>query len=261
MAFSLFFVVGLLVYLLFFAGFYILCNFGLWRMASHAGVPHAWLAWVPFGSAYAAGMLAERSVYTFTGRRSRLALWCPALQGIAFMGVLMVLGFAILDMDFGAPVVLALLLCILGTLAAAVVYFYALYYIFKDYAPENAVLYTLLGILFGIYWIFQLVEMNTVPVSVTGFGAWPGGRPKYNRSHQWNAGYPGYPGYPGQPGGYAAGSAPQQGCYTTNPGQQQGPPQQPYQGQGPQFYQPQGGYYQPPEHPRDEGENNGPELK
>jgi len=50
----------------------------------------------------------------------------------------------------------------------------------------------------------------------------------------------------------------QGGPYTTNPAQP------PYQGQGPQFYQGQGSSYpqQPPvQRPRDEGENNGPELK
>lgn len=262
---ALFFIVGLLVYLAFIAGMYVLCAFGVWRMASHAGVPHAWLTFVPFGNAYVVGMLAERAIYTFTGRRSRLALWCPVSQGIAFVGVFLVIGFALVGLDFGVPVVLALLLCLGGSIAAMVLYFYATFYVFKDYAPDNAVLYTILGILFGIYWIFQLVEMNTVPVSVTGFGSWPGGRPKYDRYHQWGpASAPGgYPGYPGQPGGVYTTNPSQQSC-TTDPGQQPYQSQQPYQGQGPQFYQQQGGCYQPPEQsqrPRDEGENNGPELK
>lgn len=274
---ALFLIVGILVYLAFIVGMYVLCTFGVWRMASHAGVPHAWLAFVPFGNAYVVGMLADRAIYTFTGLRRRLSLWCPVSQGIAFVGMFLVIGFALVGLDFGVPVALALILCLVGSLAAVVLYFYATFYIFRDYAPDNAVLYTVLGILFGIYWIFQMVEMNTVPVSVTGFGSWPGGRPKYDRYHQWSpASAPGsYPGYPGQPGGvyttnpnqqsYTTGQP--QGGYpgqTTNPGQQPYQNQQPYQGQGPQFYQGQGGYYQPseqPQRPRDEGENNGPELK
>ena len=50
----------------------------------------------------------------------------------------------------------------------------------------SSVLYTILGLLFGISFVFFLVEMNTVPVSVTGFGAYPYGRPKYDRWHRWN---------------------------------------------------------------------------
>lgn len=259
----IFMIVGLLFYLVMLVGVQILCTFGLWRMANHAGVPHAWLAFLPVGNAYVTGMLAERAIYTYTGKRSRLALWTPALQGIALMGLMMVAGLIIIDSDFNAFVALALLILFAGSILGTILYFYAIYYVFKDYAPDNATLYTILGILFGIYWIFQLVEMNTVPVSVTGFGPWPGSRPKYNRTHQWSpsqppAGYPGQP-YPGGPYATNPTQPPYQGgTYTTTPAQP------PYQGQGPQFYQGQGSSYpqQPPaQRPRDEGENNGPELK
>ncbi len=273
----IFMIVGLLFYLVMLVGVQILCTFGLWRMANHAGVPHAWLAFLPVGNAYVTGMLAERAIYTYTGKRSRLALWTPALQGIALMGLMMVAGLIIIESDFNAFVALALLILFAGSILGTILYFYAIYYVFKDYAPDNATLYTILGILFGIYWIFQLVEMNTVPVSVTGFGPWPGSRPKYNRTHQWSpsqppAGYPGQP-YPGGPYATNPTQPPYQGGpYTTSPTQPpyQGgpyttnPAQPPYQGQGPQFYQGQGSScpQQPPvQRPRDEGENNGPELK
>ena len=273
----IFMIVGLLFYLVMLVGVQILCTFGLWRMANHAGVPHAWLAFLPVGNAYVTGMLAERAIYTYTGKRSRLALWTPALQGIALMGLMMVAGLIIIESDFNAFVALALLILFAGSILGTILYFYAIYYVFKDYAPDNATLYTILGILFGIYWIFQLVEMNTVPVSVTGFGPWPGSRPKYNQTHQWSPSQP-PAGYPGQP--YPGGPLPPAPPHPPPPG---GPPpptpppppppaatptptpaQPPYQGQGPQFYQGQGSSYpqQPPaQRPRDEGENNGPELK
>ena len=79
----IFMIVGLLFYLVMLVGVQILCTFGLWRMANHAGVPHAWLAFLPVGNAYVTGMLAERAIYTYTGKRSRLALWTPALAGCA----------------------------------------------------------------------------------------------------------------------------------------------------------------------------------
>lgn len=266
--------IALLLYLGLLFAAHLLYSFGPYRMAKHAGIPHAWIGLFPIGSAWLKGLLAERSLYTYTGRRLRLALWTPALQGIGTCGILMILGLALASVEFSGLVVAALVLTIVGWTAGTVFALYSLYYLFKDYAPENATLYTVLGIFFGIHFVFLLVEMNTVPVSVTGPGSFPYGRPKYDEWHRWNpAPAPGY-GYP-------------QGNY---PPPQGGAPYngQGYSGQGPQFYQnggysqpqpptpPQGpsggqpgfyqgsGYYQPPAPPAspwDDGkEQNGPEL-
>lgn len=252
----------LLFYFVILGGVWVLTNFGLYRMAKHAGIPKAWLALVPIGNAWIIGLLAERSVYTYTQRPRHLARWVTILQAVPLVSLVLVIALALADSDFNALVGLSLFLLIIGGLVGAVLYYYALYYIFKDYSPDNAILFFLLGLFFGIYWIFLLVEMNTVPVSVTGFGVFPYGRPKYDRFHQWSPGPAPGPGYPPpaygpqsttyttnpgqQPGGY-----PQQ-PYTTNPGQPYQGPQPPYQqggsysGQGQTFYQGQGGYYQPP---------------
>lgn len=235
-------VMVLLFYLVILGGTWVLVSFGPYRMAKHAGIPRPWLALLPVGNAWILGLLAERSVYAHTQRPRRLAFWNTLLQALPLAALVLLFPLALADWDFNPLIGISLLVLVVSGLAGAVMYYYCIYHIFKDYAPDNALLYLLLGIFFNIYWIFLLVEMNTVPVSVTGFGAFPGGRPKYDRYHRWNQGFAG-PGYP--PPGYG----PQGPAYTTNPGQQTyttNPGQQTYQGQGPQFYQGQGSYYQPP---------------
>lgn len=272
----------ILFYLAFLFAVHLLYAFGPYRMAKHAGIPHAWIGLFPIGTSWLVGLLAERSLYTCNGRRFRMALWTPALWGIGTCGALMILGLALMDADFSGLVVAAILLTLVGWVAGAVLSYYALYYLFKDYAPDNAVLYTVLGIFFNIHFIFLLMEMNTVPVSVAGPGPFPYGRPKYDRWHRWSpASAPGY----GVPqGSYPPpqGGAPYNGQPYGQPPYNGGPG---YSGQGPQFYNsgysqppapPQGpsggdgsfyqgsGYYQqpapPPESPREEGPKNGPEL-
>lgn len=276
---ALFLVTGLLVYLSIFIAVSLVINYGAYRMAKHAGIPHPWLALLPLGNAYVTGLLAERSVYTYTGRQRRLAFWYPVCQLVTLVGLLAILGLALADADFNLLVAASLVLGLAGFVAQLVIGIYCYYYIFKDYAPDNATLYTVLGIVFGIYWIFLFVEMNSVPVSVTGFGAWPYGRPKYDRYHQWQQGgqQPQYsapaPQGPNTTGweqgapSYQQPQAPYQ-QYPPPQGQQSQPPryvpgQTPYQGQGPQFYQGQPQGYYKPERPAssEQEENQGPELK
>ncbi len=238
-------VMVLLFYLVILGGTWVLVSFGPYRMAKHAGIPRPWLALLPVGNAWVLGLLAERSVYAHTQRPRRLAFWNTLLQALPLAALVLLFPLALADWDFNPLIGISLLVLVVSGLVGIVMYYYCIYHIFKDYAPDNALLYLLLGIFFNIYWIFFLVEMNTVPVSVTGFGTFPGGRPKYDRYHQWNQGFAA-PGYP--PPGYG----PQGPAYTTNPGQQTyttNPGQQTYQGQGPQFYQGQGSYYQPPAQP------------
>ena len=271
-------VFAILFYLAFLFAVHLLYAFGPYRMARHAGIPHAWIGLFPIGTSWLVGLLAERSLYTCSGRRFRMALWTPALWGIGTCGALMTLGLALAVADFSGLVVAAILLTLVGCVAGTVLSFYALYYLFKDYAPDNAILYTVLGIFFNIHFIFLLVEMNTVPVSVAGPGPFPYGRPKYDRWHRWSPA----PGYGVPQGSYPP---PQGGApYSGQPPYNGGPG---YSGQGPQFYQnsgysqppapPQGpsggdgsfyqgsGYYQqppaPPASPRDEKDpHSGPEL-
>ena len=88
---ALLLIAGLLVYLAIIIGLSALLGFGRYRMAKHAGIPHAWLGLVPFGNAYITGLLAERAVYTYTGKKRSLAFWYLIAQCVVFVGALAVL--------------------------------------------------------------------------------------------------------------------------------------------------------------------------
>lgn len=261
---ALFLLVGIGTYLLLFSVLWIAVVLGLYQMAKHAGIPNPWLALLPYGNGYVMGLLAERSIYTYTGKARRVAFWTVLLQVLASTGAFFTIPLALSHSDFNGVVAVACLLLFGAGLAALVVFWYALYYIFKDYAPDNVLLYFLLGIFFNIYWIFLLVERNTVPVSVAGPGPYPYGRPKYDKYHRWYQPQP--PGYPPQGGqGYYQDQPPVQNGqsyggqpYGSDPRQPPDPDRQFYQGQG---------YYRPPERPQSGPEDrdrrndrSGPEL-
>lgn len=171
----------------------VITGLGLWKMAKNAGVPYAWTAFLPVGNGYVTGMLADRSRYFYTGKAPRLGLafWLPVVQVLPVFGGLGMFGLVLMGGSiFNFLVGLFFLSLFAGTIAAVVLGIYSVYYVFKDYAPDNVLLYTVLGILFNICWVFLLVEMNTVPVSVTGFRSFPGGRPRYGRQPA-----PGQPAY------------------------------------------------------------------
>lgn len=213
-----------LVYFLFAFGvlavMFVLQGLGLWRMAKNAGISHAWVAFLPLGNGYILGLLADRSRYTYTGKAPRLGLafWLPIAQALAVVSMMGVFGLALGRYPFNFMVVLFVGTFFLGSALSVGLNLFCVYYIFKDYAPENAVLYTIVGILFNIYWVFLLVEMNTVPVSVAGPGPFPYGRPKYGRQQQpWPQQGPA----PGQPPQYQ--QYQNQADYRQSQDQNQGP--------------------------------------
>lgn len=202
-----------LIWLAIMVGLIILSGFGLYRMAQHAGAPSPWMAFVPVANAYLTGLLAERAFYTYNGRARKLAWWCVAAElfPLVIFGVFMGFFFrTVIGMDgaLGPEVVMRMtpfVYLINGiALLPMILYGYCLYYIFRDYSPDNAMLFAIVGVLFRISFVFLLIERNTVPVSVTGFGAYPYGRPKYDKWHRWNQVPPqqyGPGGWPPQGGG------------------------------------------------------------
>ncbi len=180
----------LILWLGIFAGVIFLCGFGLYRMAQHAGIPSPWLAFLPVAQMYVMGLLAERSYYVYSGgQRRRLARWTVISQ-LALAALAVVIAAVFFPAAYSGEGEMAMLLLVplyfLLFLFAMVLSLYCTYYIFKDYTPDNAVLFTVIGMLAGITMIFFLVERDTVPVSVTGFGVYPYGRPKYDRYHRWH---------------------------------------------------------------------------
>ena len=215
-AFTLFFLLALA------AGFCFVSNYGLWRMAAHAGIPRPWVAFLPLGDRYIQGLLAERSRFVRLGKRSRLSLWNPLVWAVLPFFFLLALGadgdpyaiFAlfllwVIGAVFSlwasmADIALFLLILlagktdgdlfalllggwILSTLLTYGTGLLCIYHILRDYSPRDAVLLTVLcAVVRQAAWIVLFACRDVVPVSVTGPGEWPYGRPKYDKYHQWS---------------------------------------------------------------------------
>lgn len=232
---------------------YILTGIALSRMAKKVGFPTPALAWVPIANRYLLGSLCERSFYFHTGKQWKFSVIFPVMDILAlFAG--RILGslfstslFVGLNEDFFQSKLLPTLVLLLG-LAGAVITLMALYQLYRDYAPGQEVLYTVLSVIFGGFGqsILLMVIRDKIPLSAaSGYGGWgqPGGYPPPPQGGPYQA----PPNYP--PNYYGWGQ----------PTYQNGPPgsgwdRPPYQGN------PGTTGWEPPSAPEKPGDQNGPEL-
>ena len=203
--------IGLLAYILF--------ALGLSRIAKLRGLDNSFLAWIPVAQSYLLGQVAD-DICSRQGKQTNYRTILLVLNIVSIAGGLI-------------PIIgsLAAFGC---SIAYVVFQAIALYAIYKDYSPDNAVIMLVTSIIFTISWIFLFAIRNKQPVTLGG-GQYPGG--------------------PGAPGGYN-GYNPYQNYngYQNAPGSCPPPAgQQPYQVPRPVQPAPQ----QPaaPEEPNKEGEN------
>ena len=115
--------------LVFAAATYVLRSIGLYTMAKNRGIENAWLAWVPVGNSWLLGQIADE-VNSRQGKKTNYSLILLVLTAVTAAG-----GFSLVLLPFSA------LLSAPLSLAASVVYFIALYDVYQDYAPKNAVFF------------------------------------------------------------------------------------------------------------------------
>jgi hypothetical protein len=116
----------LLIPLIIGIGIYVLISLGLLTLATNANIENPWLAWVPFGNLYILGkLLPELRISTYLIPRHELVLPAAALATCIFTNV---------------PFI-----GILVSLANLVLVICAVYALFKRYAGENAMVYTVVG--------------------------------------------------------------------------------------------------------------------
>ena len=116
-------------------------GFGLYTMAKNRGIPNPWLAWVPIGSSWLVGALADR-IAACRGKKTCWALLLLGLTAGTSAGGLLVL----------LNPFLALLIPAAG-LVLTVVWYIALYEIYRDCAPDRAVLFLVLSVLLSVQWL------------------------------------------------------------------------------------------------------------
>ncbi|MDD6237478.1 MAG: hypothetical protein PUB00_08880, partial [Clostridiales bacterium] len=163
---------------------YILRAIALTRLSQNRGFSNPWIGWIPFCGGYAIGRISD----DINIKRGKMSNHRKILLGTNIaVGVLELLGFGIMfpgtvslfqhglsfetynmDRMIAVPFLAGYLLLMIGCIVAivyAVFNYIALYNIFKDYAPNNAVLYLVLSLLVGgSDTVILFIIRNKVPV-------------------------------------------------------------------------------------------------
>jgi hypothetical protein len=116
----------LLIPLIITIGVYVLISLGLLTLATNEKIENPWLAWIPFANLYILGkLIPELKISTYLVPRHELVLPIAAAATCIFTNV---------------PFI-----GILVSLANLVLIICAVYTLFKRYAGENALVYTVVG--------------------------------------------------------------------------------------------------------------------
>lgn len=126
--------------------FYVLKSLGLSKMAENRGIENPWLAWIPIADLYIMGLLVgEMDLFNY--HLDNLGMWLPVIiVGGMTLGMIPFLGVII------QVAMLIFMIIFINKL-------------FQIYAPEQAVLYTILSVILGLFAIFVFVIRNNAPAN------------------------------------------------------------------------------------------------
>lgn len=146
----------LLAVLAFAAATYVLRSIGLYTLAKNRSIENAWLAWIPVGSSWLLGQIAD-DINFRQGKKTNYSLVLLVLTAASAAG-----GFSLVLLPFSA------LLSAPLSIAVSVVYFIALYDIYQDYAPRQAVVFLVLSILLSAQWLLLFILRGRLPLTLNG---------------------------------------------------------------------------------------------
>lgn len=134
---------------------YVLTALALYTIARRRGLSSPWLAWIPVADMWLLGSLSDQYRYVARGqiRHKRMSLLILDIVMLACAVAVVVFALAAVfgASSFGVLSLVGLVLMLVGVaIAAAVLYYMALYDVFVSCDPENAVLFLVLSIFFGI---------------------------------------------------------------------------------------------------------------
>lgn len=205
---------------------YVFQSLGLYRIMEGRGMPNPWMAWVPVANYYALGAVGDDVNLRTRGKSTHLRIWMLVLGIVAAVGAIGFLFFyadlmGTLIMTGGDPygndllfttgpmigVVLFYLFLMAVSVAYTVFYGIAIYRLFQDYCPQNAVLYTVLSLILSVCAPFLIFAVrNHMPASLYGQPqVGPYGMPPQYAPYYQNYGQPG-----GQPGNWPPDNRPPQ---------------------------------------------------
>lgn len=135
---------------------YLLNGYALYCVSNRRSLRHAWLAWVPIGSAYVLGLISDDYQLLALNHDKNRRIWLPLLQGLTVAMFVAMWVLAIGEMIRGNPTItLVVIPVILVTMAAAVVgaviKWMATYDLFRSCEPEKA------GVYLAICVVIQIV--------------------------------------------------------------------------------------------------------
>lgn len=150
---------------------YVLTGFALYTIANRRGLKHVWLAWILVAKLWLIGSISDQYRYIVKGENKSKRKVLLGL-GIAKVILAIVMGISVISMVFNAVIgsvngmaeeqmitqilsgtvgAMTLLLPVLGVaIAQTIVYFMAMYDIYKSLDPSNCVVYLVLSILFSV---------------------------------------------------------------------------------------------------------------
>lgn len=150
---------------------------GILQMARHAGLPFPFLSLLPIASRYYIAVLAERSYRTRFQKKPLipfLVLNFAPVPLVALFGLWVECPYSVF---LGIP----------GLILLPIAWEVSYHNILEDYAPEIIKDYHFSATK-ALREYRELISQarDAVPVSVTGPGEYPEGRPKYDKWHRWN---------------------------------------------------------------------------
>lgn len=150
---------------------YVLGALALYTIAKRRGLNHPWLAWIPVASVWIVGSLSDQYRYVVNGENKSKRKVLLTLNIITFVLSIVIVACAIVALvqavvgaagnvseDAMLGMILGPVLSVAGlalplagvAIAYAVVYYMALYDIFKSLDPNNCVLFLVLSIVSGV---------------------------------------------------------------------------------------------------------------
>lgn len=143
---------------------YVLYAVGLYRVAKRRGIHHAWLAWVPIGSEWLLGSIADHYQYVAKHKitkRRKIMLTLSIILWVILAGmVASIVGLVLMAPDttgaMGGSIAMIALMVItylgyLGVGIALMVFYYiAAFDLFRSCKPSYDVLFLVFGILFNV---------------------------------------------------------------------------------------------------------------
>ncbi len=203
---------------------YIMRAVAFYTIAKNRGYNRPWLAWIPVASDYLTGAVADDINYR-NGKGTKLRVWLLVASIVAKVGASVYSVFQLSysinmmrnifgsmgNMDgytqfFNQSTELSLILSLVSllfsalTIGYAVFYYIAMYRVFMDYVPNNAVLFLVLSILFNIVEPFLVLSIRNKP-AISIYGA---------QNPQWRPAHPAQPYYtPPVAGGQGYAAPPQ----------------------------------------------------